>query len=177
MPSPEHATLREVAPDVLYATEAIAAFGPREIALVKERAAVSPRRRARVCLHPDDGDGLHQMLIALRRGVYIRPHRHPGKSESFHLIEGALRIAFFDEQGSMDRILTLAEPGQGDSFCYRMSESRFHTVLPLTEVVVFHEITNGPFRPEETLYADWAPAEADRAAGAAFVARLLAETA
>jgi hypothetical protein len=35
----------------------------------------------------------------------------------------------------------------------------FHTVLPLDDVVVFHETTNGPFEKSDALLAEWAPSE------------------
>jgi hypothetical protein len=35
-------------------------------------------------------------------------------------------------------------------------------VLPLDEVVVFHEITNGPFQQGDAVVADWAPHDPPR---------------
>lgn len=35
----------------------------------------------------------------------------------------------------------------------------YHTLLINSPVFVFHEITGGPFRREDTLFAPWAPTE------------------
>ena len=158
-----------VAPDVYYASEPLLALGEDALAFLREKANASPNHRARICAHPDPGDSLHQMLVALRRGAYIRPHRHPGKSESFHMIEGRLAIAVFNDAGDMDGHVDLSAPGGERPFVYRMSRSRFHTVLPETDLVIFHEITNGPFDRNDTIFADWSPEEDDLDGGRRFV--------
>ena len=40
---------------------------------------------------------------------------------------------------------------------YRLSNELWHMVIPLTEFVIFHETTNGPFIKEETDFSVWAP--------------------
>ena len=46
--------------------------------------------------------------------------------------------------------------------CYRLCTPAFHTVLPLDDVVVFHEITNGPYSKNEAVMAGWAPDQLDK---------------
>ncbi len=164
--------LRVEAPGIFYTPDAISTIGAREIAFVKEQALASPSKRARLCVHPNPEDRLHQMLIGLVQGTYVRPHRHPEKSESFHMVEGALTVVIFDDAGRIEREVALGAPGMGGDICYRMSESRFHTVLPRTEVAIVHEITNGPFLPGQTSYAPWSPEESDTAPAAAYLNEL-----
>jgi hypothetical protein len=56
------------APGVLRNRDPIAVFGADEVARVRSMALTSPLGRARICVHPADHDGLHEMLVALRRG-------------------------------------------------------------------------------------------------------------
>jgi hypothetical protein len=42
-----------------------------------------------------------------------------------------------------------------------MSTPVFHTLIIQSEVLVFHETTNGPFDSTGTLFAPWAPKETD----------------
>ena len=49
----------------------------------------------------------------------------------------------------------------GRKFFYRLPPSHYHTLMIHSDVLVFHEITNGPFLPEDTILADWAPEETD----------------
>ncbi|MBF0447829.1 MAG: cupin fold metalloprotein, WbuC family [Magnetococcales bacterium] len=149
--------------EVLYTDRAITCVGGAFVTELKKRAMQTGRKRIRLCTHPHAGDLLHEMLIVLHRQTYVPPHSHPDKSESFHLIEGALDVVLFDEAGRPQSAIPMAHSSQA-VFYYRLSDSRFHTVLPQSEWVVFHETTNGPFRPEQTVMAPWAPGNAaDRA--------------
>lgn len=166
-------TLRTLSPEVLVADGPVSRIGKADMDRVKEMARTSPKRRARICAHPDNGDAIHEMLIVVAGGAYFQPHKHLNKSESFHMIEGRVTVVFFDDDGTAGERVLLGPPDGERPFYYRLSEARFHTVLVETDTAVFHETTNGPFRPEDTVYADWAPADtapADQIA--AFVEKL-----
>lgn len=128
---------------------------------LKSVALQSPLRRSRLCLHRADDDKLHEMIIALARDCLFQPHRHPVKSESFHMIAGRLVIVIFRDDGTPVRSLLLSPPGQGGVVCYRLCTPTYHAVLPIDEVVVFHETTNGPFVKNDSILADWAPKPRD----------------
>lgn len=151
---------RRLNDEVLFADEAVVSIGPREIALVKELAEASVRRRARLCLHRAESDPVHEMLIALRADGYVRPHKHLGRGESFHVVEGAADVVLFDDAGRVVERVRLTVDGDGARL-YRLNESRFHTVLVRTPVFVVHETTAGPFDRTDTVFASWAPAEGD----------------
>lgn len=142
------------------------------LALVLAEAQQAPRRRARVCLHRDDAE-IHEMFIVLLRGSYIRPHLHRGKSESFHLMTGTAGVVFFDSKGTETGRAFLSAEARDAAFFYRIDTPIFHTQVVLSDYVLFHEVTHGPFRREDTLFADWAPREETSEADA-FLARLTA---
>ena len=151
--------LRKVSDEVYVADGPIVRIGPDDIAFVKEQARKSPRRRARICAHASNDDALHEMLIAISSDSYIHPHRHVGKSESFHIVEGEVDVAVFDEAGTVVEVIELGAMGSGRNFYYRLSESAFHTLLIRTEFLVIHEVTNGPFDRDRTVLAPFAPPE------------------
>ena len=151
--------LRKVNDEVYVADEPIVRFGPGEVAFVKERALSSPRRRARICAHASNDDALHEMLIAISRDSYIHPHRHVGKAESFHIVEGKVDVAIFDDAGALADVVSLGDPSTGRQFYYRLSTSAFHTLLIRTELLVVHEVTSGPFDRTRTVLAPFAPSE------------------
>jgi len=147
--------------NVFHNTDDIAVIGPEWIEQLKQIAMASPMKRARVCLHRSDDDQVHEMIIALARDCLFQPHRHPFKSESFHMIFGRLIVVLFKNDGTPMRSLLLSPPGQGGVICYRLCVPTFHAVFPLDEVVVFHEVTNGPFVKNDAVLANWAPQSQD----------------
>jgi cupin fold WbuC family metalloprotein len=151
-------TLIRESAEVYLAPGPICALGPGDVALIKAAALQSPKGRARINAHPNAADALHEMLIALRSDSYIRPHKHPGKSEAFHIIEGAVDIVVLDDNGAITEVVSLAGSGSGH-FYYRMSSPHFHTLLIRSDILVVHEITNGPFVPGATVFASFAPEE------------------
>jgi cupin fold WbuC family metalloprotein len=165
--------LKEINKEVYVADEPIARIGPADIAFLKERLKEAPRGRVRICVHASNSDLLHEMIIALDRSTYIRPHKHPAKSESFHLIEGAVDVVAFDDGGQIREVIQLGEPTSGRSFFYRMSGPVFHTLIIRSELLILHETTNGPFQKGDAVFADWAPAETEPAAAGAYMAGLV----
>lgn len=157
---------------VVFLRQEIAEIGRDQVGRVKCAAKASPRSRARICLHHDVDDGVQQMVIAFYRDAYVRPHRHLGKSESYHLIEGELELVFFDDAGEPSRRVRMSPLGDGGTFLYRLSNSLWHTFLPLSEFVVIHEISEGPFRDEGSEFAPWGPEESDAEGIQAFLAKI-----
>src|SRR4029078_8705885 len=91
-------------------------------------------------------------------------HRHLNKSESFHVIEGAATVVFFDDAGRIEEIFEIGDYRSGKPFYYRNEDARFHTQIVTSEKLVFHETTNGPFNRAETVLAPWSPEDTDAAA-------------
>jgi cupin fold WbuC family metalloprotein len=164
---------RAVNDEVFVATGGVVRVTAADVALVKAKGTANARRRARLCAHPGPDDALHEMLIVLDRGTYVRPHRHVGKSESFHVIEGELDVVLFDDDGSTRDVVRMGPYGAARAFFYRLMEPCYHTVLVNTPLALFHETTNGPFRRAGTEFAPWSPAEGEPGV-AAFVERLRA---
>ena len=159
-------------PGVFVAEGPLAVIGPAELATLRAAAKTSPKRRARINTHHDAEDPLHEMIIAIDASSYVRPHRHPGKSEAFHVIEGEADIVIFDDDGEIDQVIRLSAPDRGRPFYYRMSEPIFHTLIVRSDILIVHEITNGPFRPAATSFADFAPDDGDTAKVDAYQAEL-----
>ena len=150
-------------PGVFTSDDPIVAVSRDMIEALKDAARRSPQKRARFCAHPDNHNPIHEMLIVLARDTYICPHKHPAKSESFHVIEGLGKVVIFDEAGQIVKVINLGDDRSGRSFFYRISAPYYHTVIVESDSLMIHETTNGPFRPEERQFAPWAPSENDTA--------------
>ncbi len=156
--------ITQVNEEVLYTSDPITKVSFSDIEILKAKASGNRRRRVRLCAHSSINDSLHEMLIVHTKDAYVRPHKHPNKSESYHLIEGELQIVVFDDAGGVCEGIQIGPYGSGRTFFYRLSDSYFHMVIPVSDFVVFHETTNGPFRREDTVFAPWAPEDSDHTA-------------
>ena len=158
--------------EVFLAPGSVNQITPAHIAFLKRAAVDAPRHRARINLHGNSADSLHQMIIAIRSNSYIRPHKHLGKCESFHIVSGSMDVVVFTEEGDVSHVISLSADAQGDARIYRMSDSLFHTLIIHSDIVVLHEITNGPFVLNGAIFAPFSPPEGDEAAIAIFTAEL-----
>ena len=158
--------------EVFVAEDRIVKINRPELDKCKAQAARNPRRRARLCAHKDTQDRLHEMFLVMARDIYVRPHKHLNKTESFHVIEGAATVIFFDESGGVEEIVLIGDLQSGSFFYFRNDEPRYHTQIITSDYLVVHEITNGPFNRADTVFAPWAPPEEDTAAVKVYMEKL-----
>jgi len=125
-------------------------------------AKSNDRKRSRICSHGNIDDDIHEMFIYHPKGTYVRPHKHVVNKESFHLICGKIDFVKFDKIGNITEVIPMGDYISGKTFYYRISSDIFHTQIFL-EDTIFHEVTKGPFKKEDTVFADWSPDEKDTA--------------
>jgi cupin fold WbuC family metalloprotein len=171
-PAGSVARARAESAEVRYATDAIVVLDGADVAGLKHAAAENARRRIRLCAHHSVDDRLHEMLIVHTNDTYVRPHKHVGKSESFHVVEGEVDVVVFDEDGGVTEVIRMGPFASGHPFYYRIAEPLFHTLLIRSDVLVFHETTPGPFRRTDTVFAPWAPEDGDAVAVRRYLADL-----
>lgn len=164
--------LTEIGAGIYYSDREFVACDSASIAFLKRAARANPRRRARICAHPNAAAIQHDMLIVSCRETYVAPHRHPGKSESFLALEGEADLLLFDEAGALTERLRLGPPESGAVFFYRMPEGQFHSLDIFSDELVFVESTRGPFDPRQMENASWAPGPDDVDEGRAYIAGL-----
>lgn len=143
--------------EVLYSEDLVVSVTHRDVEWLKQKAGLNSRQRIRLCSHLELMDKLHEMLIVHRKNVYVPPHKHLGKSESIHIIEGLVDVVVFNDDGSIFQVLPLGGYDSGRIFYCRMNTAVYHTFLIHSEILVFHETTNGPFQKDDTQFAPWSP--------------------
>lgn len=160
--------------EVIFNSDEVLKFDEGSIRDLKARALDHPEGHVRLCMHRDLADPVHEMVIVHRRGVYVRPHKHVDKSESFHIIEGSLLVVIFDDGGNLVDRIEMGGKGVGRCCICRMEKGIWHSVIPTSEVVVFHEITKGPFTGKgDSIYPNWAPEPSESARIESFMSQIL----
>ena len=148
--------LEKINDEVFVTPGKIIRIGWQEVDFVKNQALNNSRGRARICMHADPNDDLHEMLIAIRQGSYIAPHRHHNKVESHHVIEGTYTVVIFNDDGSIRDSFKL---GNSENFYYRLNAPYYHTLILHSPILVLHEVTQGPFNINDSDFAPFAPKE------------------
>lgn len=143
--------------EVMYSKDVLTTLDQSNIQYFKVLSAKNSRKRVRLCAHPNQCDQLHEMFIVHEKSTYVRPHKHLGKSEATHIIEGLVDFVLFDDHGQIERVISMGDYASGKPFYYRMATPIFHTLIIRSEFLVFHETTNGPFNRSDTIFAPWAP--------------------
>jgi len=124
---------------------------------LKQLSEKNSNQNVRICLHDGPDSDFHDMVILQTPKIFYRPHKHPHKTETIHLIEGGLKIFIFNDSGD---IADIGELSAGKGLIYRITKGYYHCVFPITDLAIFHESINGPFMgEEEALSPDWAPME------------------
>jgi len=165
--------LVETGQGIFYAARPLPITDASLVAFLKQTACAIPPRRARFCAHPAADAAQHDMLIACHRDSYVPPHRHLDKTESFVVLEGVADVLLFGESGKLETVLRMGPLSTGRPFFYRMPARQYHSLSIESEWLVFVESTIGPFRPDASENAPWAPSPDQMDLGRAFIASAL----
>ena len=66
----------------------------------------------------------------------------------------------------------MAPLGGGETFFYRLNCRQYHTILLLSDQVIIHETTAGPFIKSESEFGPFSPDPDDMAAVTAFLSTI-----
>ena len=145
----------ELSPAVEVATTPFVVVDEALIDRTIARARNAPNRRARVLLHPGLEDALHEMLIAIPRESCDVPHINFKSGKSFHVVRGEMAVMLFADDGSEVLPCRLGASPSDTRRMVRLNRPYWHTIIPLSDYVVFIETITGPFTGNR--FADWAP--------------------
>ncbi|MBQ4810468.1 hypothetical protein A7985_08475 [Pseudoalteromonas luteoviolacea] len=138
----------------------------RHLEDLKQLAVSSENGRYRFCLHKDHTASIQEMIICLHGDNYFAPHRHPtGVVESYHMIEGEMDVYTFDDNGLVigrTHLSALSLAKSNSAFFHKVTEPVYHTVVPRSQFVLYHEVLTGPWLPDYTSQvAPFAPKDSD----------------
>jgi cupin fold WbuC family metalloprotein len=119
-------------------------------------AQQAPAGRARLILHTDREDTLHEMVIALPPDSCDHPHINFKSGKSFLALSGQFAVMVFSDDGTDIRPIVLsADSRWPGARLARLRRPAWHTIIPLSGDTVFLETIVGPFRGNR--FASWFP--------------------
>jgi len=137
-------------------------------------ARENPRGRWITRFHGLD-EPFQRMLNAVEPQSYTRPHRHldPPKTEVFVALRGSALVVRFADGGTPIEGVVISADGPVRGI--EIPPGAWHCLLSLEEGTVLFEAKEGPYiESTDKDFAPWAPPEADREAGMAFIASIRA---
>lgn len=146
----------EVTPGVFETKHDPATVSTEQVKNLVRASQSTPRGRARLMLHGDRSDGLHEMVIVLPRTSCDHPHINFKSGKSFLALSGQFALIQFSDDGSQieTHILTGDNRWSGARML-RLRQPAWHTIIPLEGDTVFVETILGPF--EGNRFAPWFP--------------------
>jgi cupin fold WbuC family metalloprotein len=140
-----------------------------------EEIAIKSGQNARLSLHSGPGDTFHEMIIFQHADQYYPPKKHLDKDKSFHMIKGEMVVVIFSEMGEVVDARRL-EPKK--SPIYRIAKNTYHTDIPISDYVIHHESTLGPFLGNnDRIFAEWAAEPKNKTEFLNFRERMIAKLA
>lgn len=140
--------------EVYFNQDKIIKINDNTIRELKERARANANGKYRLCLQHSSQDNLHEMYIVRSKGDYGRPDKHLYTTESHTIVDGAMLVILFEEDGQIREVFELSKEHY---HAYRIDINTYHMQIPLTEQVVYYEVKLGPFTEESNIFPEWAP--------------------
>ena len=108
------------------------------------------KKDIRICMHMNTSDKHHDMvLLNQKKNFYSKwlknekkgslPHKHLDRGETYHVIKGKMAVVLFNNHGTIKYTCVLNQ-----NSIFRTPINTFHTQIPLTKYVIFHESRTGP---------------------------------
>lgn len=117
--------------------------------------AFEKNKNVRICMHHEPSDLLHDSVIIECRDSYYPPKKYINKSQSFHIIDGSVAMFIFNDNGEVIDCCVL--DGK-NCFVYRVEKNVYHTAIALTDYVIYHETTSGPYiGHDDRSFPSWGP--------------------
>ena len=109
------------------------------------------KKDVRICLHTKKNSKHHDMIILQQRKNFYTPHKHFRKGETYHIIKGSMACVLFSEKGKIKKICHIKKNN-----IFRTPINIFHTMLPITKFVIYHESKTGPFlKKNDSVFNLW----------------------
>lgn len=123
------------------------------------RAKKSDDLRSRICIHLSKQMKIQEMIICAFDKSFMPPHRHSvNKTESYHIIEGAMDLYIFNNKGKIVNKIKLKKKNLDNSiFYYRSNNAKFwHMPVVKSKYCIWHEVFSGPFiKSKNIIFPKW----------------------
>tara|TARA_B100001250_G_C19796740_1_gene789069 strand:- start:746 stop:1261 length:516 start_codon:yes stop_codon:yes gene_type:complete len=109
------------------------------------------KKDIRICLHKNSKSRHHDMIILQQKKNFYKPHKHSKKGETYHIIKGSMICVIFKDSGKIEKTCIIKK-----NDIFRTPLNKYHTMMPLTNYVIYHESKPGPFlKKNDSIFPKW----------------------
>ena len=91
------------------------------------------------------------MIILQQKKKFYTPHKHLKKGETYHIIKGSMACVLLSDNGKITKVCKLKK-----NDIFRTPLNIFHTMLPISNYVIYHESKTGPFlKKNDSIFPKW----------------------
>lgn len=145
-------------PSVLKNTKNFLTIDNKLINNIKDEYYKSEKKISRLLVHNSPEDNVQEMIICFGKSSLIFPNCSHGKSESLNILEGKMKLINFDDNGKVTNKYDMEPLGKSsDPFMYRFNKCEWHTMVAMSDIVLVHEILEGPFEAPKSENPNWIP--------------------
>jgi len=148
---------KEINEAVLYNQEKVCTLNYDDLLHLQEKGLGTAEQRTRLCVHDSPDASIHEMFIVHTDDTYVRPHKHKSRAESFEVLKGEASLLLLDDFGEIEDIIELGELLTNKTFFFKMPAGAWHMLIIHSQVLIFKEVTQGPFDSSDCVFPDWAP--------------------
>ncbi len=152
--------------EVYFNQESLIRINNQVINNLKRAAKENHSGKYRLCMQHSAQDNLHEMFIVRSKDDYGRPDKHLYTTESHTIVDGAMLVILFQDDGQIRDVFELSREHY---HTYRIDPNIYHMQIPLTEQVVYYEVKLGPFTEESNIFPEWSPEPKDTEKVVAFM--------
>src|SRR5882724_5976244 len=102
------------------------------------KAGASPRLRTNHNLHDAPEASVQRLAVKLRRGTYIRPHRHRTRWELGITLQGEMDLVLFSDAGLLTERVRMT-PG-GSTLLLELPAGQWHSYVCISDTATFFEV-------------------------------------
>lgn len=151
--------IKKESKEVLYSRDKLVYLSKINLHKLSLLAKKNKKKIIRLCTHFSKKDKVHQMFIVHPKNYFVSPHMH-FQSESMTILKGMVDVIIFNKKGEIIKIIEMGPQTSKKIFYYKLPKNTIHSFLIKSKILIFYEVTQGPFKKSNMFHPIWAPKNA-----------------
>ena len=136
---------------VFYSKHNFISFNRQKIFLLREFSIIKSLPIFRVCMHNNDSELVHEMLMFHNENIKVGPLKQEKSSISYNIISGELLVTLHEKNDNEFKLNSNLESLNDLNFI-RVQSNIPRTIKNITKRCIFVETNEGPFNDKDTIW-------------------------